>query len=118
MSNADLKLAGVELYFKDVESAKRFYRHALGLTLTHEEAGRFAQFGERGFICLEGKGSEDYPSQDKAVLFLETADLEATIERIGRERILRSEPARQDRPAWAVLHDPEGPNILLLQRTG
>ncbi len=114
---SSLRLAGIELYFDDLEGAASFYQNILSLSVSRQEAGHFAQF-ETGpaFICLEKKGSENYSSQDKAVLFLETQNLEAEIERIGRDRILRSEPARDGRPAWAVLHDPEGHNILLIER--
>ena len=117
MATPELQLAGIELYFDDTEATKRFYQDVLGLTLTREQPRQFAQFdGGSAFVCLERKGSENYPSRDKAVLFLETADLQATIARIGPERILRSEPAAQDRPAWAVLHDPEAHNIVLLEK--
>lgn len=60
--------------------------------------------------ALERKGSESYPSRDKAVLFFEVADLGATINAIGRERFLHTAAD------WAVLHDPEGHNVLLIQR--
>ena len=62
------------------------------------------------------KGAENYPSQDKAVLFLETADLNATIEPIVRQRILRSETNSENSQACAVLHDLEGHKILLLEK--
>jgi len=45
----------------------------------------------------------------------EVPDLRATVELLGRDRILRYEPAAQSgRASWAVLHDTEGHNILLL----
>lgn len=111
------RLLGVELYFDDVEGAKRFYRDTLGLELSDEAAGHFAQFAcGGGFVCVERKGSESYPSQDKAVLFIEVNDLQAAVERIGRDRIVHLEPsAGGARSPWAVLHDPEGHNVLLLQ---
>ncbi|HEV2304028.1 MAG TPA: VOC family protein [Candidatus Acidoferrales bacterium] len=109
--------AGVELYFEDLERARDFYRDCLGLALTSEEAGHHAQFnGGDYFICLERKGAENYPSADKAVLFLEVVDLNRAIARIGPARILHHEPNLVGRPAWAVLHDPEGHNILLLEK--
>ncbi len=115
--NSHLRLSGVELYFDDVDSAKRFYSAVLGLELSEEEAGHFAQFdGGNGFICLERKGSENYPSRDKAVLFFEVPDLDEAIARIGPERVVRSELQAGRRGRWAVLHDPEGHNILLLER--
>ncbi len=103
--------AGIELYFDDLGVAKRFYCGILGLAVAEEENGRFAKFDSgSGFICLERKGAESYPSYDKAVLFFQVDDLAATIAAIGRELFVQVEPA------WAVLHDPEGHNVLLLQK--
>jgi predicted enzyme related to lactoylglutathione lyase len=111
MNKISAQLVGVELYFDDLEKAKRFYTEILGLRVAEEEPGHHVKFESgTGFICLECKGSESYPSKDKAVLFFEVPDLAATIRAIGKDRIVQSE-AR-----WAVLHDPEGHNILLLQR--
>jgi predicted enzyme related to lactoylglutathione lyase len=105
------RLLGVELYFENLPQASTFYRNTLGLELSDEQAGHHARFdGGTGFICLERKGVESYPSKDKAVLFFEVPDLSSTIAAIGSERILRSEPT------WAVLHDPEGHNIVLLEQ--
>jgi catechol 2,3-dioxygenase-like lactoylglutathione lyase family enzyme len=102
-----MRMAGVELYFDDLARAKDFYVETLGLGVKDEAAGHFVQFDAgSGFVCLERKGSENYPSQDKAVLFFEVADLAATIESLGRERILRYEPqGGGGRAPWAVLHD-------------
>ena len=66
--------------------------------------------GGAGFVCLERKGSESYPSKDKAVLFFEVPDLGSAIAAVGQDRVVQSERT------W-VLHDPEGHNILLLQRS-
>lgn len=111
------RVVGVELYFNHLARAKKFYRDTLGLTLANETPGHHAQFSAgNAFICLERKGSENYPSADKAVLFFEVPNLAATIKSLGRKRILRHEPPSGDhRPAWAVFHDPEGHNILLLE---
>jgi predicted enzyme related to lactoylglutathione lyase len=116
-SKPKLRLTGVELYFDDLPRAKQFYRETLGLELTEESAGHFAQFAAgTSFVCLERKGSENYPSLDKAVLFFEVPDLRATVQLLGLDRILRYEPAAQSgRASWAVLHDTEGHNILLLE---
>lgn len=112
-------LAGVELYFDNLERARDFYRDCLGLSLADEQPGHHAKFdGGGSFVCLERKGAENYPSADKAVLFLEVTDLNRAIASIGAERILHHEPSPGGRrPAWAVLHDPEGHNILLLEKT-
>ncbi|MBZ5728129.1 MAG: hypothetical protein LAP87_24475 [Acidobacteriia bacterium] len=106
-------LAGIELYFDDLARARRFYIEALGLGVAEEQPGQFVKFASgAGFLCLERKGSETYPSADKAVLFFEVAGLAAAVERIGRERFVRIEAG------WAVLHDPEGHNVLLLEAAG
>jgi hypothetical protein len=83
-SKRNLRLTGVELYFEDLPRAKKFYSETLGLELAEESAGHFAQFGAGGsFVCVESKGSENYPSLDKAVLFFEVPDLAATVELLG-----------------------------------
>jgi predicted enzyme related to lactoylglutathione lyase len=104
------RLVGVELYFEDLSRAREFYKDVLGLEIADERLDHYAKFQTGGgFVCLERKGSESYPSSDKAVLFFKVADLPAAIQAIGPERMVRSEPA------WAVMHDPEGHNLLLLQ---
>ncbi len=108
-----MRLQGVELYFDDLDRAKRFYE-GLGLAVTDAQEGRFAQFGAGGpFLCVERKGSESYPSRDKAVVFFEVPDLAAAVARLGRERFARIEEKGTRR--WAVLHDPEGHNVMLLE---
>ena len=82
----------------------------LGASVSDEQLGDYAKLsGEAGFLCLERKGSETYPSKDKAVRFFEVPDLEVAITSIGHDNIVQKEPS------WAVLHDPEGHNALLLQ---
>ena len=64
-------LLGMELYFEDLSRAREFYLGVLGLDLKQEAAGHFAKFdGGGAFLCLEKKGTENYPSSDKAVIFL------------------------------------------------
>lgn len=110
MNTMSAQLVGVELYFDDLPAAKTFYAETLGLELSEEQPGHHAKFESKAsFICLERKGSESYPSKDKAVLFFEVPDLESAIRVIGEDRIV------QAASRWAVLHDPEGHNILLLQ---
>jgi predicted enzyme related to lactoylglutathione lyase len=111
------RMVGVELYFNQLARAKKFYRDILGLTLTNETRGHHAQFAAGDvFLCLERKGAENYPSADKAVVFFEVRELAAAVKALGRKRILRYEPqSGARRPAWALLHDPEGHNILLLE---
>jgi predicted enzyme related to lactoylglutathione lyase len=106
------KFVGVELYFDNLENAKRFYSDVLGLKISDEQPGHHVKFDSaNGFICCECKGAESYPSRDKAVLFFEVDDVAATVKTLGRERFLQVEPT------WAVMHDPEGHNVLLLQRS-
>ncbi len=106
------RFAGVELYFENLEAAKEFYVATLGQEVSDEQTSRYVKFESgNGFVCLERKGVESYPSRDKAVLFFEVPDLASAIAAVGKHRIVQSERT------WAVLHDPEGHNILLLQRT-
>ena len=110
--NIRARFVGLELYFENLEKAKKVYVETLGIEVSEERAGHHAKFdGEGGFICLDRKGSESYPSMDKAVLFFEVPDLRAAIAAIGKEKLVQSEAK------WAVLHDPEGHNVLLLQRS-
>src|SRR5215471_6344830 len=110
MNEFPLRFTGVELYFEDLDRAREFYEKVLGLEVADEDRRHYAKF-ESGasFFCLERRGSESYPSHDKAVLFFEVADLQSTIDAIGRERFVYT---TRD---WAVLHDPEGHNVLLIQ---
>lgn len=104
------RFMGVELYFEDLPRAKDFYEKTLGLPLSDEQTGHHAKFDSgAGFVCLERKGAESYPSKDKAVLFFETADLKSAVEAVGQDRFVHAEAT------WAVLHDPEGHNVLLIQ---
>jgi catechol 2,3-dioxygenase-like lactoylglutathione lyase family enzyme len=114
------RLLGIELYFDDLEKAKQFYCDTLGLDVVDEQAGHHAKFDTGAtFVCLERIGAESYPSRDKAVVFLEVADLQATVDALGPERIVQcnKEPGTS-RIRWAVLHDPEGHNVLLLPAGG
>ena len=104
-------MAGVELYFDNLDRAKGLYRDILGMKPAGEESGRHAKLAAgASFVCLERRGSESYPSRDKAVLFFEVEDLAAAVEAVGRGRFV------QVSGGWAVLPEPEGHHILLLQR--
>jgi predicted enzyme related to lactoylglutathione lyase len=110
MSDTALRFVGVELYFDQLERAREFYAKALGLQVSEEQPGHHVKFeADGGFVCLERKGAESYPSHDKAVLFFEVSDLEEAIRLIGASRLVRRERH------WAVLHDTEGHNVLLLE---
>ena len=120
MRPVKLRFAGVELYFDDLPRARRFYQEVLGLEISDETTGHYVKFDGKSsgsFVCLERKGSEGYPSKDKAVLFFEVNDLKEAIERIGPDRFVQLESEKKaGRPRWAVLHDPEGHNVLLIEK--
>jgi catechol 2,3-dioxygenase-like lactoylglutathione lyase family enzyme len=114
MISGDTRLAGVELYFDDLPRAKVFYRDVLGLDLVEDAGEHHAKFEVDGtFLCLEKRGVEAYPSADKAVVFFEVADVRQAVKAVGPSRVVRYDPDAAS--AWAVLHDPEGHNILLVQ---
>ncbi len=117
MSTINARLVGVELYFDDLVAAKNFYEGTLGLDIFSEQPGHHAQFNVgRAFLCLEKKGVEDYPSQDKAVVFLEVPSVQDAVEAIGRERFVHIESGSEStKGAWAFLHDTEAHNALLLE---
>jgi catechol 2,3-dioxygenase-like lactoylglutathione lyase family enzyme len=111
------RLIGVELYFDDLQQGKHFYGNVLGLELLDQEAGHHARFNAgECFVCVERKGSEPYPSRDKAVVFLEVSHLADAVRCIGEEKIIASKPLSEGRRLpWAALHDPEGYNIVLVE---
>jgi predicted enzyme related to lactoylglutathione lyase len=112
MERMQTRFVGVELYFEDLNRAKKFYLETMGLEISDEQPGHHAKFDSgTGFVCLERKGAESYPSADKAVLFFEVDDLGSAIAFIGKDRLV------QEQGTWAVLHDPEGHNIVLLERS-
>jgi catechol 2,3-dioxygenase-like lactoylglutathione lyase family enzyme len=118
--SSKVRLLGVELYFDNLPEARRFYQDTLGLELLADEPGHHVKFeGQSGFICLERKGAESYPSQDKAAVFFEVEDLQLRVEAIGINRFAGLGPKdKAGRIGWAVIHDPEGHNVLLLQAGG
>jgi predicted enzyme related to lactoylglutathione lyase len=111
MQPIQAQFIGVELYFDDLERAKKFYQETLSLAVSDEQFGHYAKFDcGGGFVCLERKGVESYPSKDKAVLFFEVPNLKSALAAIEPDSVVHSESS------WAVLHDPEGHNVLLLER--
>ncbi|HYK82949.1 MAG TPA: hypothetical protein VEU55_07370 [Gemmatimonadales bacterium] len=111
------RLAGVELYFDDLAEATRFYSALLGQRAAEHDPKHHTKFGLReAFICLERKGGENYPSADKAVVFLEVADLRAAVARVAPAQLLRLE-LQAARP-WAAVRDTEGHTVLLLEAEG
>ena len=114
MATSPARLAGVELYFDNLDAAKDFYAQTLGLRLDEDNPEHHAKLaiGDR-FICLERKGVEEYPSADKAVLFFEVPDVRVAVEQIGSAFLLRSELTAVRR--WAAVRDPEGHTIVLVE---
>jgi catechol 2,3-dioxygenase-like lactoylglutathione lyase family enzyme len=109
-----LRLLGVELYFEDLARARDFYCGVLGLSADEEQPGHFVKLGpEGGFLCLEARGLENYPSRDKAVVFFELTNLRSFVAAVGADRFVKVELTAS--PPWAVLHDPEGHNVLLIE---
>jgi predicted enzyme related to lactoylglutathione lyase len=85
MQQIHARFVGVELYFDNLERAKRFYLETLGLKISDEQVGHHAKLDSgAGFVCLERKGAESYPSRDKAVLFFEVPNLASALERSAR----------------------------------
>src|SRR5579864_4923323 len=116
MSSINARLVGIELYFDDLIAAKNFYQGTLGLDIFGEQPGHHAQFNVgQAFLCLEKKGVENYSSRDKAVIFLEVPNVRVGVESIGRERFVHVENGDESTQPWAVLHDSEGHNVLLLE---
>ena len=111
------RFIGVELYFDDLQQGKQFYGNVLGLKLLDEEEGHYVRFDARkSFVCLERKGTESYPSLDKAVVFLEVPNLADAVRSVGEENIIATNPLGGGRGSpWAALHDPEGYNIVLVE---
>lgn len=89
MHTLNARFIGMELYFDDLEVSKRFYSDTLHFPVLDEEPGHYTRFDTKpAFICLERKGSEPYPSRDKAVVFLEVSNLLEAVDAVGRHRIV------------------------------
>jgi len=60
------RFIGVELYFDDLEKAKKFYDETLGLTVSDERTGHHAQFDSGGALfALSGRGLSPIPPKTK-----------------------------------------------------
>ena len=65
-----LQLAGVELYFDDVEKAKRFYREVVGLTVLDEQSRHYARFAGGPALCVSNvKGRNPIRRRTKPYCF-------------------------------------------------
>ena len=70
METIGARFAGVELYFSDLKRARAFYADTLGLQVSDEDTQRYVKFSTgAGFVCLERKGSESYPSGQSSFIF-------------------------------------------------
>ena len=108
------RLAGVEFYFDDLDRAKEFYTHVLGLPLEEDQPEHHVKVGAGDrFVCLERKGVENYPSADKGVVFLEVPNVGAMLDRLDAAFVLASDLSGAK--PWAAVRDPEGHTIILLQ---
>ena len=116
MSTEKPRIVGFELYFDRLKEAKEFYRDVIGLALAEDDPAHHAKFDSDGrFLCLEKKGVESYPSADKAVVFVEVDDLRTMADKLGGRILQRGDGAPGQAPAWAVLRDPEGHSVVLMQ---
>jgi hypothetical protein len=121
MPKDPIRLAGVELYFPAESEAVLLRRARFAAQRRDARPSRAVRHQRR--LCLPGaKGAEIFPSRDKAVVFLEVPDVVAAVRKIGQAHLVHIEMGAQGdsgsaaRASWAVLHDPEGDNILLLER--
>lgn len=90
-----MRLVGVEPHSVDLERSQEFYRHVLGLEVTEDKRDHHVTFNAGdAFLCVETPGAEEYPSQDKAVVFFEVASVTALAERIGRDRFVKDRVER------------------------
>src|SRR5438093_7870077 len=72
MPHSKIRFAGFELYFDDLERARRFYTMKLGLgTIEQDPTHHVKLAGGDAFLCLERRGVENYPSAQKGVVFVE-----------------------------------------------
>jgi len=99
MPGTSPRFVGTELYFDNLEAAKRFYEDVLGLKLTDQASGHYAQFAAgEGFVCLERKGSESYHHRTKQFCSSRSPTFRAPPRRSGQTG---SSPASQQATAVA-----------------
>src|ERR1700693_3319312 len=92
MAEIAARFLGAGFYFDNLDEDKTFDSQTLGLKLADHQPGHFAKFDSgTSFVTLEQKGSETYPSKDKATLFFVVPDLEAAKTAIGVDRFVKSE---------------------------
>jgi catechol 2,3-dioxygenase-like lactoylglutathione lyase family enzyme len=108
MPHSKVRFVGFELYFDDLERARRFYTTKLGLrTIEQDRTHHVKLAGGDAFLCLERKGVE------KAVVFVEVPDLQATVAKFGSSEIV-GRGLKAEQP-WVAIRDPEGHTVVLLQ---
>jgi hypothetical protein len=66
MERIQARFVGVELYFDNLERAKRFYVETIGLEVSDERVGHHARFNSgAGFVCLERRGLSCTPRKTR-----------------------------------------------------
>jgi catechol 2,3-dioxygenase-like lactoylglutathione lyase family enzyme len=117
-----MRFSQVRLLVDDVGAAFRFYRDALGLTVSFgDESSGYASFdtGTGSIAIFARAGQEDVvelrAAGDSTLTVLEVDDVDEAVERL-REHVVR-EPV--DQPEWggrvAYLRDPSGNLLELFQ---
>jgi len=107
----------VELYFDDLEAAKRFYQETSASTFFTSSPGITYSLKPAGhsYAWRRREWKNTLPAI-KPCIFLEVADVRSAGERLGKEKVVHFDVGNAHGGSpWAVLHDPEGQNVLLLQ---
>jgi predicted enzyme related to lactoylglutathione lyase len=64
MERIQARFVAAEVYFANLERAKKFYIETMGLEVSDEQVGHHAKFDSgAGFVCLDRKAAESYPSR-------------------------------------------------------
>ncbi len=103
----------VELTVRDLETALRWYRDVLGLTVAlRDEAGRFALLESRGgrVALMVGEGAAG-----STRLVFEVDDLDGWLERLTGLGVTAEGPVKESAEGYrrAVLRGPEGQAVVL-----
>jgi lactoylglutathione lyase len=117
-----MRFSQVRLLVDDMGAAFRFYRDALGMTVSFgDESSSYASFDTgTGSVALFARSGQEAVLElraagDSTLTVLEVDDVDAAVERL-REHVVR-EPV--DQPEWggrvAYLRDPSGNLLELFQ---
>lgn len=69
------KIRQIAVAVKDLETSKRFYRDAVGLTLLFEAPPSLVFFDLAGIWLMLSQGSEQEPARPGSVLYFEVANI-------------------------------------------